>query len=69
MNPPGVQLSVARGLGTRLGFRRPWAVPAIWRHAAYDLEGGVGCLWCGQWLFRQEVLMEGQKLSASGGRW
>ena len=40
MNPPGVQLSEARGLGTRLGFRHPGAVPAIWRHAAYDLEGG-----------------------------
>ena len=25
---------------TRLGFRRPGAIPAIWRHAAYHLEGG-----------------------------
>ena len=37
MNPPGVQLLVARSLGTRLGFRRPGAIPAIWRH---DIEGG-----------------------------
>ena len=27
-------------VGNRLGFRRPGAVQAIWRHAAYDLEGG-----------------------------
>ena len=40
MNPPGVQLSEAHSLVTWLGFQRPGAAPAIWRHAANDLEGG-----------------------------